>query len=538
MIFLFTNGDLIMKVSTVEQMREMDSIAIEKYGIEHQLLMENAGQAVYEVIKKELGTLGKRFVVVAGTGNNGGDALVVGRMLRSSGSEVKVFVVGNPLKFSVFALKNYQIAQKIGIIEKVIENKEDIETLSSSLFWCDAIVDGLFGTGLSGNITGIFRDVIEEVNKTKKPVFSIDIPSGIGGNDGAVHGSAIKACCTVTFGLPKIGNLLYPGYYYGGKLFVSHISFPPELYNTDSIKIELNEPPELPNRLPWGHKGTFGKLLVVAGAKNYYGAPYFSSLSFLKAGGGYSRLAAPKSIIPYIASKASEVVYLPMEENENGALSRSNKKMLLELIDQLEIDFIIVGPGISTDSEAQSLIRDLIAETNIPAIVDGDGLTALSADTSVLKSRKNPTILTPHSGEMARLMKIKTAEVESKRVEIAKTAAEEFNAYVVLKGAHSIIAYPDGREFINMSGNSGMATAGSGDVLTGTVAAMMGLGLEPGESLRTGVFIHGLAGDIAASEKGEDGITADDILQHLPNAVKVYRENREEVLQKYMPEVV
>ncbi len=527
-----------MKVSSIEQMKELDSVAVEKYGIEHQILMENAGQAVYNVIQKEFGVFKKNFVIIAGTGNNGGDALVTARKLRSSDANVKAFVIGDPSKFSGAALKNYQTAQKIGIVEGIVNEREGIDDLRLSLSWCDAIVDGLFGTGLSGEITGIFVDVIKEVNKAKKPVFSVDIPSGIGGNDGKAHGVAIKACCTITFGLPKLGNVLYPGFHYGGKLYVSHISFPPELYSTEEIKVELNEPPELPDRLPWGHKGTFGKLLVVAGARNYYGAPYFSSLSFLKAGGGYSRLAAPKYIIPYIASKASEVVYLPMEENENGALSLSNKKRILELIDQLEIDFAIFGPGVSTDNEAQALIRDLIAEANIPIIVDGDGLTALSADTSVLKSRKKPTILTPHSGEMARLIKKGTAEVESRRVEIAETAAEELNAYVVLKGAHSIIAYPDGREFINMSGNSGMATAGSGDVLTGTVAAMMGLGLEPGEALRTGVFIHGLSGDIAASEKGEDGITADDILQRLPEAVKAYREEREKILKKYMPEVV
>ncbi|MGC8593744.1 MAG: NAD(P)H-hydrate dehydratase [Nitrososphaeria archaeon] len=526
-----------MKVSSVEQMEELDSVAVEKYGIEQKLLMENAGHAVYSVIQKELSVFEKKFVIIAGTGNNGGDALVAARKLRSSGAKVKAFVIGDPSKFSGAALKNYQTAQKMGIVA-VVDEKGGIDYLRLSLSWCDAVVDGLFGTGLSGEISGIYRDVIEEVNKVKKPVFSVDIPSGIGGNDGKAHGTAIKACCTITFGLPKLGNVLYPGFHYGGKLYVSHISFPPELYNTEKIKVELNEPPEIPDRLPWGHKGTFGKLLVVAGARNYYGAPYFSSLSFLKAGGGYSRLAAPKSIIPYIASKASEVVYLPMEENENGSLSFSNKRRILELIEQLEIDFAIFGPGVSTDNEAQSLIRVLVSEADIPVIVDGDGLTAISADTSILKSRKKPTILTPHSGEMARLMKIKTEEIESKRVEIATIAAKDLNAFVVLKGAHSIIAYPDGREFINMSGNSGMATAGSGDVLTGTVAAMIGLGLQPGEALRTGVFIHGLSGDIAASVKGEDGITAEDILQNLPEAVRVYRKDRGGVLKKYMPEVI
>jgi NAD(P)H-hydrate epimerase len=528
-----------MKVSSVEEMKRLDSIAVEKYGIDHLLLMENAGNAVYSVIQKELGVFGKKFVIIAGTGNNGGDALVVARKLNSGGGSVRTFIVGDPAKFSGPALKNYDIALKIGLVTGIIkEENESFEEYRSSLLWCDAVVDGLFGTGLSGNITGIYRAVIEQTNLAKKPVFSVDIPSGIGGNDGKVHGSAIQACCTVTFGLPKLGNLLYPGYKYGGKLYVSHISFPQELYDSDEIKVEINEPPELPPRLPWGHKGTFGKLIVVAGAKNYYGAPYFSSLSFLKAGGGYVRLAAPKTIIPFIATKASEVVYLPMEENENGALSSSNKKKILELIENLEIDFAILGPGISLDNEAQSLIRDLVAEIDVPVIVDGDGLTALSANVSLLKSRKKPTILTPHSGEMARLMNMSISEVESNRIDTVKMAAENLKSYVVLKGAHSLVAYPDGKVFINMSGNSGMATAGSGDVLTGTVAAMMGLGLEPGDALRTGVFLHGLSGDLVAARKGEDGMTAEDILQNLPEAVKLFRNDRKNVLKNYMPEVI
>lgn len=527
-----------MKVSTVDQMRGLDSAAAGKYGVDHHLLMENAGHSAYYVILREMGVRGRRFVVVAGVGNNGGDALVVARKLHSSGGSVRAFVVGDPSGYAGPALQNYEIASKIGIKLSTITGEAQLEELRSSLAWCDAVVDGLFGTGLSRDITGIHRSVIDEINAAGRTVFSVDIPSGIGGNDGRVYGAAVRATYTITFGLPKLGNVLYPGYYYGGKLFVSHISFPPELQDSPDIRTELNEPPELPWRPPWGHKGTFGKLLAVAGARNYYGAPYFSSLSFLKAGGGYSRLAAPRSVIPFIAARASEVVYLPMDETDSGALASSNVARVLELIDQYEIDVVVLGPGISLDQEAQSLARALAPEVERPLILDGDGLTAISSDPSILRSRGKPTVLTPHPGEMARLLGISIGEVESNRVGTARRAAKDLNSYVVLKGAHSIVAYPDGRAFINMSGNSGMGTAGSGDVLTGTIAAMIGLGLDAGDAVRAGVFIHGLSGDLAAAAKGEDGITAEDVLQWLPAATKAMREDHDGVVRRYMPEVI
>ncbi len=519
-------------------MHALDSAAAEKYGIGHDLLMENAGHAVYYVILREMGVRNRRFVVIAGIGNNGGDALVVARKLHSNGAAVKVFVVGDPSKYSGPALRNYEIVRRLGLETHVIGGEEGLPELRAALGWCDAVVDGLFGTGLSRDVGGVYRSVIEEVNGAGKVVFSVDIPSGIGGDDGKVHGAAIRATYTITFGLPKLGNVLYPGYYYGGKLVVSHISFPPELQESPEIYTELNEPPRLPWRPPWGHKGTFGKLLAVAGARNYYGAPYFSSLSFLKAGGGYSRLAAPKSIIPFIAARASEVVYLPMEETSSGALSSSNAERILELIDQYEIDVVVLGPGVSLDPEAQSLVRDLAARVERPTIIDGDGLTAISSDPSILRSRRSPTILTPHPGEMARLLGISVREVESDRVGTARRAAQQLGSYVVLKGAHSVIAYPNGRAFINMSGNSGMGTAGSGDVLTGTIAAMIGLGLDAGDAVRAGVFVHGLSGDLAAAAKGEDGITAEDILQWLPAATKALRDDYEGTVRRYMPEVV
>ena len=525
-----------MKVCSVEEMRKLDELAIKEYGISHEILMENAGNAVYFLILSKLGVNGKNFVVVCGTGNNGGDGLVVARKIFSSGGKVKVFIVGNLEKLKGSAKINYERVTKMGIEVYNIKNDSDLTFFSQAIHNCDIIIDAIFGTGLSREIKGIYEKVIKIMNKSGKIIVSVDIPSGINGNNGKVMGVAVKATYTVTFGLPKLGNLLYPGYEYCGHLYVSHISFPPQLYNADFIKVEINEPIELPPRLKWGHKGTFGKLLVIAGAKNYYGAPYFSAMSFLKAGGGYSKLAAPKSIIPYIATKGSEIVFIPLEETNEGTISLINKEKILEL--SKTVDIVIIGPGLSLNDETQELVRQLVKEIDKPLIIDGDGITAVSTNLKVVKTRKNTTILTPHLGEMSRITKMPISEIDENKVEVLRKTTKELNSIIVLKGAHTLIGYPDGKIYINMTGNSGMATAGSGDVLTGTIAAMYGIGLNIEDAVRIGVFIHGLAGDIAASKKGEDGITAQDILESLPYAMKYYREKFDEIKEKYTIKVI
>jgi hydroxyethylthiazole kinase-like uncharacterized protein yjeF len=342
-------------------------------------------------------------------------------------------------------------------------------------------------------------------------------------------GTAVKADHTVTFGLPKIGNLLFPGYDLCGKLCVSHISFPPSIYDVDSLKVEINHPVELPPRDKDGHKGDFGQVLFIGGAASYFGAPHFAASSFLKAGGGYARLAAPQSVTPVIATKGSEIVFVPQKETPSGSIALENKSALLELSERM--DMVVLGPGLSLVDETQQLARDLAREINRPLLVDGDGITALCMDLQAIRERKGVTILTPHLGEMSRITDTPAPEINVNKIDVLQSTASDLNAIIVLKGAHSLIGYPDERVFINMSGNSGMATAGSGDVLTGTIAAMFGLGLSLQDAVRKGVFIHGLSGDLAAKDKGEDGITAQDILNYLPMAVKMDREGLNDILR-------
>ncbi|MBU2234739.1 MAG: NAD(P)H-hydrate dehydratase, partial [Proteobacteria bacterium] len=283
------------------------------------------------------------------------------------------------------------------------------------------------------------------------------------------------------------------------------------------------------NRVKWVDSATKVRLLITQFLKaGYFGAPYFAAMSFLKAGGGYSRLAAPWSMTPFLATRGSEIVFVPQAETTEGSLSLKNKEALLALAGQ--VDMVVIGPGLSLADETQGLIRELAAGIEKPLLIDGDGITALAGEPQLIRNRRAPTVLTPHPGEMSRITGKPVSVIERKRIEILQETAADLHAFVVLKGARSLIGTPERRVFINLSGNPGMATAGAGDVLTGTIAAMSGLGLPLEEAVRKGVFIHGFSGDLAAADKGEDGITAQDILNYLPYALKQDREGLEEAL--------
>ena len=301
-----------MKLATVEQMRGMDRYAIEKLGISEDILMENAALASVTLLKRQVGIRGKKFVIFCGAGNNGGDGLAVARLLSSRGAPVKVFLVASPKKYSGAAATNYEIACNLSLDIQLLTKAAEVRL---DLLHCDAIVDALFGTGLDREIKGLPADVIALINASGKPVFSLDIPSGINGNTGQVMGTAVKAGYTITFGLPKVGNMLYPGYEYAGELTVTHISFPPSLYDRDDLKVRTNGAVALPLRSAEAYKGAMGDVLFIAGGANYFGAPFFSAMAFLRAGGGYARLAAPASIIPFVAQSGREIVYLPQRGN-------------------------------------------------------------------------------------------------------------------------------------------------------------------------------------------------------------------------------
>jgi ADP-dependent NAD(P)H-hydrate dehydratase / NAD(P)H-hydrate epimerase len=514
-----------MKIATVAQMRAMDQQAIQDFGIPETLLMENAGLAAYRVLRDRFPIVGRRILVLCGSGNNGGDGLVVARKIKADGGHPQVLLLGDATRYEGAAAVNWEIIQQLGIDILPYSNTAAVDDLVRT---SDLIVDGILGTGLSKPVRGHYADVIERVNASRRPVVSLDIPSGIHGDTGQVMGTAIHADLTVTFGLPKVGNLLYPGYQYGGRLYTTHIGFPPRLTRAKDLVIAINLPPHLPERSPWGHKSSFGDALFIAGAAAYFGAPYLASMAFLKAGGGYARLAAPAAIVPTIAVRGPEIVFLPQAETDAGSIALSNHDQLAAVADSR--DMVVIGPGLSLNEETARLVRKLAGTVPVPLLIDGDGLTAICQSADILRNRPGDTVLTPHLGEMARLTGLSREAIQDDPVGILQKTTARLQATIVLKGAHSLIGFPDQRVYVNTTGNHAMATAGAGDVLTGAIAAMVGAGLPLDRAVCKGVALHGAAGDLAAEAIGADGVTADDILRYLPEAVRRDRLQDDETL--------
>lgn len=521
-----------MKVVDTKKINELDKRMVSDFGVDSQILMENAAISVVNFLLKEFKEIEKKKILIfCGGGNNGGDGFAVARKLHSLKSYVKVYLLKEEESLKGDAKINFERVKKIGIpiLKEIdlIKIKEEIER-------SEILIDAIFGTGLKREIEGEIKEVINLINNSNKYVLSIDIPSGINGNNGKEMGISIKASSTVTFGLPKIGNLLLPGFERCGKLVLSYISYPEELYK--DIKCETNDPIPLPERRKEAHKKEFGDILFISGSRKYMGAPYFSSYSFLKSGGGYSRLATVKSIVTYLSISGKEVIYYPMEETDEGTISKSNINRLLEIIK--EVDMVVLGPGMGLNFETQELIRELTHVIDKPLLIDGDGLTLVKDSLDLIKNRKSTTILTPHMGEFSRLIKMNKEKIEDDKINILIDKAKELNSIIVLKGFHSLIAYPDGSLYINMSGNPGLAKAGTGDVLNGVICGMYGLGLNIYDSVRMGVFIHGLCADILKDRLGEDGITATDLINFLPFAIKKFKEDFENIKKKYSIEVI
>jgi len=514
-----------MKISRVEEMRVLDRRAGEELGLSEEILMENAGQAAVGVLAKERGIRGKRYAIVCGLGNNGGDGFVVARKILSNGGCPRVYLLGDPGRLRGAAKVNRDILSALSV---EVRHPETAAEVRRDIMHADGIVDAIFGTGLDREVRGLHREVVDLINTRRSWALSLDIPSGVNGETGEIMGAAVRADCTVTFGLPKPGNVLHPGCEQGGRLYVSHISFPPSFYSGDELRIRFNDPLPLPPRGRDVHKGAMGDVLFIAGAANYFGAPYFAAMSFLKTGGGYARLAAPASAIPAIASQGKELVFLPLRETPEGAVAADNFDTLCAVAEQ--VDMVVIGPGLSLVPATQNLVRRLVPVIAKPLLLDGDGLTAVAGHRELVKGRSFPTVLTPHDGEMARLTGHAVPEIKKRRLDVLQEACASWGAHIVLKGARSLIGSPEGGICVNMTGNPGMATAGSGDVLTGAVAAMFTMGLPWREGIRMGVFLHGRAGDLAAARLGEDGLTAGDLLQDLPQAV---REMREAVLPAF-----
>ncbi|MBC7332055.1 MAG: NAD(P)H-hydrate dehydratase [Synergistetes bacterium] len=510
-----------MKLVTADEMRNVDKYAIEKLGIPGIVLMENAGLRTVIGMREVIpDLLSKKILIVAGKGNNAGDGFVVARHLFNLGGEVKVALCSPSSEIKGDAQVNLEIIKKIGLDIFEIESIGELHML---LEWSDVVVDALLGTGIKGEVKGFFADVIREINDAGKPVVAIDLPSGLEASTGKVYGPCVKANWTFTMCLPKLGLWLYPGSYYTGQIFVVDISIPSWVWESEfDIRRSLLTMPYVREILPLrrdlqSHKGNFGRVLVIAGSRGFTGAATLTSLGALRIGAGLVYLAVPESLNDILEVKLTEVITIPVSDSD-GAF---DIKSLLDLKEHIErCDVVILGPGIGTSLPTKLFVHSLLEELEKPIVIDADGLNCLVGSEDLFKRYKGEAVITPHPGEMARLIGKSTSYVQENRLDVAEKFSSETGVIVVLKGARTIISSPDGRTYINPTGNPGMATGGTGDVLTGMIGGLIAQGLTPLEASCAGVFLHGLTGDIVASKKGELPLIASDLLDFLPEALK------------------
>lgn len=527
-----------MKVVTAEEMKKLDALAQQEGAVPGLILMERAGEAVCGQALTMLPrprAADVQVLVLCGKGNNGGDGLVAARRLSQKGLQVQVLVAAAPGELKGDAATNLQMAQAE---ERLSEGRLHIEFLGGKQGWEETVrqalgeatlvIDALLGTGIQGGARGSTAAIIEMVNQAAAGgraaaarVLSVDLPSGMDSDTGAVAGPCVRADVTITFGLPKVGLLLYPAAEYVGELVLADIGISPGLVSRVKPRVEWLEEEQvaawLPPRPPAAHKGTFGRLWVVAGSRGMVGAAKLAAMAGLRGGAGLVTLVLPASQQAVVAAALQEVMTRGLPE-DGGLLTASALDILVEA--GQGVDAWAVGPGLGRSPQVVDFVQGLVHWCPAPLVIDADGLWALGSNLELLREREHPTVLTPHPGEMARLLDIGINEVQVDRVKAAREAARRARAVVILKGARSLVVNSQGEVFINSTGNPGMATGGTGDVLTGLVGAFLAQGVPAERAACLAVYLHGLAGDIAADRLGQGPLVAGDLLRFLPAATR------------------
>jgi hydroxyethylthiazole kinase-like uncharacterized protein yjeF len=519
-----------MVVVTPQQMREIDARAIRKYKVPGLTLMENAARALAEKAQEILATSApgedRSVCIICGPGNNGGDGLAAARLLKEQGCEVQVFLLGSLPQLKGDARTNAQKLKAVQITVNEIKNGQGLALLKKTMGRSSLIIDAIFGTGFQGTANKLAGQVIEAINASGLPVLSADLPSGVNGETGQVPGPAIKAAATVTMGLLKTGLLFYPGKSLSGEITVADIGFPSKAIDEQKANISTIDAGTaralLPDRPPDAHKGSCGTVLVLAGSVGMTGAAGLASLSALRAGAGLVYLGIPESLNDIMEAKLTEVITKPLPETRTRTLSLHALDRIKALM--AKADSIVIGPGLSTHPETVALVSAVIKNIKVPAVLDADALTALS-NNAELPAAPARFVLTPHYGEMSRLTGKPVSEIKGDPIREATQISAKHKQTVVLKGAPTVVAEPGGRIWINTTGNSGMATAGSGDVLAGLIAGLLAQGLSPEKAAVLGVYLHGLAGDLAADQKTRHCMLAGDILDNIPQAFKTLTED-------------
>src|SRR5919197_4538150 len=499
-----------MRVLNSTQMRDADARAINDIGIASLVLMENAGRQAVAAMEAMYADLADRHVaVLCGRGNNGGDGFVVARTLVQRGVDVSVFLLGRVADVRGDARTNLEILGRLGVTVVEVSDSQAWELHFSEVSNCTLIVDAIFGTGLNAPVAGLIESVIADVNASGIPVVSIDLPSGLSADSPDPIGPSIEAGLTITLAAPKVPLVLPPAEMRAGDIVIADIGIPDAIIDgvdgpwiellTRSAMRELITP-----RSPDTHKGDFGRVLIVAGSPGKTGAAHLAAIGCLRSGAGLVTVATPAACQATIAAMAPEYMTEPIRAGDEG-LDPDDVDRVLELAR----DVLAVGPGIGQGHATREFVQRLVDRATMPLVVDADGLNAFTGAPEKLAGREGrDVIITPHPGEMGRLVGMSANEVQSSRLEVARNFAAAHHVYVVLKGHRTLIATPDQKVFINPTGNPGMATGGTGDVLTGMIAAWIAQLLDAEAPCKLGVYLHGLAGDLAEAEAGEVAMTA------------------------------
>ncbi len=514
-----------MFLVTADEMRLLDRATIGGGHASGETLMERAGSGLVEAMERHYGSLlAMRVLVLCGTGSNGGDGFAAARHLAGRGAQVLVGLLGEPGRVAGDARTNLERLGEAGLESQAIATEGDLARLVAARDEWDFALDALLGTGARGTPEGLMAagvNALRELDDAGTAVVAVDIPTGVGADTGAIARRAVRADLTVTFGYPKRGHFLYPGRAFVGALEVVDIGLAPAAVGAGALPVSLATAPEmarlLPARDPRAHKGSVGRVLVVGGSVGLTGAVALAARAALRAGAGYVQAAVPRSLNDILEVKLTEEMTIPMPETAERTLATAALEPLLARAG--DADVVALGSGLSRHREAAEVARRVAAESERPLVIDADGLNAFEGQAEAIARGRAPRILTPHLGEMHRLTGPEPAEIEARRIDVTLESAQRWRAVVVLKGAPTVIAAPDGRATVNSTGNPGLATAGTGDVLTGAIAGMVAQGLAPYDAARLGVFLHGMAGDLAAGEKGQAGMVAGDVLESLPLAI-------------------
>ncbi len=513
-----------MRLVYAREMQALDRFTIEEVGVPAEVLMENAGRGVAELILECFpGEARRGVLILCGPGNNGGDGLVVARHLHQRGLPVKVVLLAPEEKYRGESASNLRVVKYLGLpLEKAL-SEEEVEALRPALAGAGLVVDAIFGTGLSRDLSGRFARTVELLHESGRPVVAVDMPSGLSADTGRPLGVAVRATLTATMALPKVGQVIYPGREYVGELRVVDIGMPGKVIREKAPPREYLDRDwaarVLKPRSPDTHKGTYGHVLILAGSRGKTGAAVLAALGALRVGAGLVTLAAAGSLQPLLAGYLPEVLTLGLSpETPDQELAPAAAESILETAGRMRA--AVLGPGFGLSEEARSLSRRLAVELPCPAVLDADALTALSGRLESLREAPAPRVLTPHPGEMVRLLAQPKDKIQADRLAAAREAARLSGQVVVLKGAATVVAAPDGREAVNSSGNPGMAQGGMGDVLSGMIGALLAQGYEPFEAACLGVFLHGASADDLARRRGPFGFTASEVAENLPRVVR------------------